>query len=131
DEAVAAHQASIVRRQGRFAIYAPEASTVLVDGNEIPPERWVWLPQNASIQLGARTLMRLEWDFDTLPVAAAAETTPAPGPSRARSAGSARRTDSERTRRKTRNGEHRRQVARFISNRVGEPLVRLGEDGQL
>lgn len=129
DAGLAEHQASIVRRQGRFAIYAPESGTVQVDGNEIPPERWVWLPRRATIRLGEQTVLQLESGSDAPP--AVADSTPTPLSGRGRNVTSSRKSDSERARRRARNGEHRPQVARFLNDRAGEPLVRLGEDGQL
>lgn len=125
DAALAEHQASIVRKQGRLAIYSPASGAVQVDGNDIPAERWVWLPRTATIQLGALTVVRLE-SQETASIDAA-DSTPTPLTGRTRS----RKGDGERARRRARNGEHRAQVARFINDRVGEPLVKLGEDGQL
>ncbi|MFO1094420.1 MAG: FHA domain-containing protein [Planctomycetaceae bacterium] len=127
DGALAEHQASIVRRQGRFAIYSPAAGAVQVEGNDIPAERWVWLPRTAVIQLGVETILRL--DCHETPAPGAADSTPTPLTGRSRS--SPRKSDPERARRRGRNGEHRPQVARFINDRTGEPLVKLGEDGQL
>jgi pSer/pThr/pTyr-binding forkhead associated (FHA) protein len=124
DSAMADHQASLVRRNGRFAIYSPESGAVQVDGNDIPPERWVWLPRTATIRLGTQTIVRL--DSHETPAPGSADSTPTPVAGRAR-----RRGDGEKSRRRSRNGEHRPQVARFINDRTGEPLVKLGEDGQL
>lgn len=127
DGALAEHQASIVRRQGRYAIYSPSAGAVQVEGNDIPAERWVWLPKTAVINLGAQTILRLD-SYET-PAPGAADSTPTPLSGRSRS--SSRKSDPDRGRRRNRNGEHRSQVARFINDRTGEPLVKLGEDGQL
>lgn len=124
DGALAEHQASIVRRQGRFAIYSPSSGAVQVDGNDIPPERWVWLPRTAMIQLGTQTVVRLE-SHETGPIEPpAADSTPTPVTGRSRP----RKPDGDRARRRSRNGS---QVARFINDRAGEALVKLGEDGQL
>ncbi|MBL8849215.1 MAG: hypothetical protein JNG89_06005 [Planctomycetaceae bacterium] len=127
DGALADHQASIVRRQGRFAIYSPESGAVQVDGNDIPPERWVWLPRTAMIQLGTKTILRLDSHETPLPGSADSTPTPAPLPGKVRSA----TKNGERTRRRGRNGDVRPQIARFINDRTGDPLVKLGEDGQL
>jgi len=124
DGALAEHQASIVRRQGRLAIYSPSSGAVQVDGNDIPPERWVWLPRTALIQLGTQTIVRLESHESGAVEPPAADSTPTPVTGRSRS----RKPDGERARRRSRNGS---QVARFINDRTGEPLVKLGEDGQL
>jgi hypothetical protein len=53
-----------------------------------------------------------------------ADSTPTPVSGRSRT----RKSDGDRARRRSRNGS---QVARFINDRTGEPLVKLGEDGQL
>jgi len=56
DDTLAEHQASIVRRNGRFAIYTTAIDGIEIEGNPIPPERWVWLPTEASIRISRRTL---------------------------------------------------------------------------
>lgn len=56
DDSLAEHQASIVRRNGRFAIYTTATDGLEIEGNPIPPERWVWLPTEASIRISRRTL---------------------------------------------------------------------------
>ena len=55
DDLVQEHQASIVNRDGRYAIYTPLDQSVQVDGNIIPPEQWVWLPASARITVSERT----------------------------------------------------------------------------
>jgi pSer/pThr/pTyr-binding forkhead associated (FHA) protein len=47
--------ASIVCREGRFAIHTVHAEGLEIDGTEVPPERWVWLPEAATIRVGKRT----------------------------------------------------------------------------
>ncbi len=49
------HHASIVRREGRFAIFTSSPAGLEVDGTEVPPERWVWLPEAATIRVGRKT----------------------------------------------------------------------------
>jgi len=136
DDRLAEHQASIVRRNGRYAIYAPQAGSVQVEGSDIPAEKWVWLPRAATIQLGDDTVFRLEAkdgeNGATSTPAPESTPTPTPGKPRPRtSPPGARKEGTERARRKPRAPEKQSQVARFISDRTGEPLVRLGEDGQL
>ena len=55
DAQVGDHHASIVRREGRFAIFTSEPDGLEVDGTEVPSERWVWLPEAATIRMGQRT----------------------------------------------------------------------------
>jgi hypothetical protein len=135
DEGLAEHQASIVRRNGRYAIYAPQAGSVQVEGSDIPAEKWVWLPQAATIKL-AGTVFRLEAAQGENGASAtpAPESTPTPTPGKSRpktTPPGAKKEGSERAKKKARPAEKQPQVARFISDRTGEPLVRLGEDGQL
>jgi hypothetical protein len=55
DTLVSDQHASIVRREGRFAIFTPVPEGLEVDGTEVPSERWVWLPETATIRVGQRT----------------------------------------------------------------------------
>ena len=59
DPTLSEHHASIVRRNGRYAIYAPAVGGVRVEGNVIPAERWVWLPSSATVCLGEGTVFEL------------------------------------------------------------------------
>lgn len=79
DASVAAHQASIAFRDGRFFIYTPPTAEIEVDGNKIPPEQRVWLPAEATIQVSRRTALHFvctdmpgsEGEFAAAPQAAA------------------------------------------------------------
>ena len=55
DPGLADHQATILHKNGRYAIFRPDESDVEVDGSEIPCEQWVWLPLEAKLQFGRRT----------------------------------------------------------------------------
>jgi hypothetical protein len=55
DNLVSEQHATIVCREGRFAIHTLLADGLEVDGTEVPPERWVWLPESATIRVGRRT----------------------------------------------------------------------------
>ena len=116
------HQASIVKRNGRYAIYATGDGAVEVDGNVIPPEKWVWLPVSARIRVSGRTALQFNCE-------AAAS-----GESRQQAAavhtGKSRRDRNTKPRRRSEKSR-RRQIARFVTDGDGEPLVQLGEDGHL
>ena len=129
DPTLSEHQASIVRRHGRYAIYSPLVGAIHVDDNEIPAERWVWLPQEAQIRIGEETVFLLEVSGNGADVDNPAESTPTPTPGRKRPRSTP--PGSRRSRKKTRPDDAERHVARFISDRSGAPLVQLGEDGQL
>lgn len=55
DSHVGEQHASIICRDGRFAIHTLLADGLEIDGTEVPPERWVWLPELATIRVGRRT----------------------------------------------------------------------------
>jgi hypothetical protein len=69
DSQMLEQHASIVCREGRFAIHTSVPNGLEVDGTQVPPERWVWLPDAATIRLGART------SVEFVAVAAGAATT--------------------------------------------------------
>lgn len=54
------HQASIIHRDGRYAIVTASPGGLLIDGTAIPPERWIWLPAEASIRLSPQTTLLFE-----------------------------------------------------------------------
>ena len=124
DELVREHQASIVNRDGRYAIYTPLDQSVQVDGNVIPSEQWVWLPSSARITVSART----SFQFDELAAAAGDAPTTKPAAadkSKAAHSGKGKRASGKRRR----SGKY--SVARFITDQQGDTLVKLGEDGHL
>ena len=160
DPAVPEHQASIMHRNGRYAIYAAGDESIEIDGSLIPGQRWIWLPEAARLRVSPQTQLTFrvfetpngragpegaeavpERAADRSPSAVPAPAaptpailgglprtapaaTPAPARSRPRDPAAAPGKRSERIRSK-------RQVAQFITDATGEPLVRLGEDGHL
>lgn len=138
DSQLTEHELSIVIRQGRYAIYAAANDRVSVDSNLLPAERWVWLPESALIQVGKRTTLEFRAASDAAPAAAVdAESSPAEAPP-AKSAPAAERAAKTQRTRKTAAGKRTAEsratakpIARFITDQVGEPLVKLGEDGHL
>ncbi len=146
------HHASIVCRNGRYAICTPAPDGIEVEGNRIPPEQWVWLPPQASIQVTRRTAIQFDCPDPTPEELAAAPppadlpTPPAPRPA-AKPAGGARPTplpvathasedDGEgsgvrRAASPARVEKKTGRVARFITDASGEPRVKLGDDGHL
>ena len=63
DPSLPDHQASILRKNGRFAIFRPTDAEVQVDGAEIPAEKWVWLPNDVRLQFGRRTSCQLTYEM--------------------------------------------------------------------
>ena len=116
DTNLADHQASIVFRNGRYAIFTPLPDAVSIDGSAIPPQRWVWLPGEANIGLGQRTSLRF--------VTSLSEAASDNGDAEDGSAGKGQRKGRKSRRRK-------RQLAKFVTDAQGESRVQLGEDGQL
>lgn len=123
DQSLESHQASIVCREGRFAIFSPVTDSIEVDGRQIPSGRWVWLPETARIRVSDRTSLQFnvaQKDSKAAPKQAP----PAKKPRKSKKADGGERTQAAK-------GKRKRQTARFITDQVGEPLVKLGEDGEL
>lgn len=155
DPTLEEHQASLVCRNGRFAIYTL-VDEIEIDGNKVPPEQWVWLPAEAQINFNRRTAMRFVSEGGSEPAAASqpaaaartAETVPprrepegrvagtsASGTGtatlpRPRPASDAGESASEIPKPK-RSAKADKKTARFITDGPGDPLVKLGEDGHL
>lgn len=141
DDSLEEHELSIVFRNGRYAVYASRENKVSVDGNLLPAEKWVWLPERAKIELGRKNVLVFEYipretgndtvisktesvsSFDKSSGGKSAQvrTVPPAGkrPSQSRKAG------------RKASGQSQVSVARFITDQVGDPLVKLGEDGHL
>lgn len=62
DPGLSDHQATILHKNGRYAIFRPDESEVEVDGSEIPSEQWVWLPLEAKLQFGRRTSCQFHYE---------------------------------------------------------------------
>lgn len=129
DESLDDYQASIVRKNGRYAIYTPLSEGVLVDGSGIPSDQWVWLPETAQVSFRDSTVLQFSGQVTAdKPV----ETNGADPPSTPPAAKMKRKR-----RRKRKAGQPEsaaqggRKVAKFITDREGDRLVRLGEDGAL
>lgn len=80
DPSLPDHQASVLRKNGRFAIFRPTDAEVQVDGADIPTEKWVWLPNDVRLQFGRRTSCQLtyEMSLDDEPATAAKPDAPKP-----------------------------------------------------
>ncbi len=128
DPDLAEHQASIARRNGRFAIFTPLADAVSINGSRIPSQRWVWLPAEADIELGQRT----SFQFSTAAAAddGDADASAAEPEGTGTDEGDAGRGE-RRSRRTKRPRRRKRQLARFVNDGTGEARVQLGEDGHL
>jgi len=156
DAQIGEHHASIVCRDGRFAIFSSLPDSLEIDGHDVPPERWVWLPEAAIIKIGGKTSLEFsvgEGDEapDESPVAAAApaaprsssSTTVAVAPPAVRTSGTKVRktaetpapgSDVQPKQKRSAGGtssKGTRTIARFITDGPGDPLVKLGEDGHL
>lgn len=132
DALLAERQLCITRRGSRHAIFVTGTDEVEVDGTRVPPDRWVWLPQSASVQVTRRTALEFvslltltEADFDGPPPDAANGTDKrsANGSSSSTKRGS--KSDSKQV------SKVKPARARFITDQAGDPLVKLGADGHL
>jgi len=125
-------QASLANRNGRFAIITAFEETVVVDGKTLTPEQWAWLPAQATIKVSPKTTLLFSCGLPSVTsngesaVAKEADVPPSADPpttlpvkSKGRKPGPKKGETTHRT------------VAKFITDRKGETLVRLGEDGHL
>lgn len=115
DSALGPHHATIARRNDRYAIFVPEGRAVMIDGQVAPTEQWVWLPTVAQLKLTDDTTLKF-----ISPEATGEDETKSTAPGRAD-----RRTPAKKER------GTQRKVAKFVTDRAGATLVRLGEDGHL
>lgn len=133
------HEISIVARHGRYAIYASRNEFISVDGNLLPSERWVWLPVEAAVRMGPET----EFRFRTETESASESNGETEEAKESRRGGTHAKSipapdvPGNRTRvkkappPKAGEGRRKKSVARFLTDQVGDPLVKLGEDGTL
>lgn len=114
DAALGSHHLSIARRNDRYALYVPEGRGVAIDGQFAPTEQWVWLRDGMVLQLTPQTALRFV----------------AGGEAADGSTESGKTAPGEK---KPKKGDRPpgRKVAKFITDRAGGTLVRLGEDGHL
>lgn len=79
DPSIGEHHASFLNKNGRYAIYRPEEADILVDGSDIPAEKWVWIPEDVRLQFGRRTSCQLNYEepLDLDGNGSAAQQTPA------------------------------------------------------
>ena len=131
DPQVAEHLASLANRNGRFAIFTPIDNAIAVDGNSLNADQWVWLPARATIRVTSKTTMLFQSGAaDAAAPATAVPDTKLPEDSpppvaavKAKRRAAPKKADAA--------GTTGRAVAKFITDRPGETLVRLGEDGHL
>lgn len=126
DSHIAEQHCSIVRRGGRFAIYAQPETGILIDGRPLPVDQWVWLPAEAVLQLSPQTVVYFSATGRDL-----AHPTPSLTPTSSPAEPAPVRNGARKKVKKGEKSDSRRQTARFITDRTGETLVHLGEDGQL
>ena len=127
DPQVPEHLASLANRNGRYAIFSPLDNAVMVDGNSLKVDQWVWLPSRATIKVTSKTTLTFQAGSNdaTTPVEKLPDASPPPV---AEVKSKARRPASKKS---ESTGTTGRAVAKFITDRPGEMLVRLGEDGHL
>jgi hypothetical protein len=125
-------QASLANRNGRFAIITAFEETVSVDGKTLKPEQWAWLPSQATIKVSPKTSLLFSCG---LPSASSNGEAAAPKANEAPPPGDPPTTLPVKTKGRkpgAKKGETTtRTVAKFITDRKGETLVRLGADGHL
>ncbi|MDP1795923.1 MAG: FHA domain-containing protein [Planctomycetaceae bacterium] len=119
DAELAPHHATIARRNSRYALFVPEGRSVSIDGQPAPNEQWVWLPTTAMLRFSSTTILKFVNGTETADVDPKSAVNAKPN----RRPAAGKKDKSERT--------GSRKVAKFVTDRAGGTLVRLGEDGQL
>lgn len=125
-------QASLANRNGRFAIITALEQAVAVDGKVLAPEQWAWLPSQATIKVSTKTTLLFSCGLpstnangEAVPAKASDPPTPTEPPAALPTKTKGRKPGAKK-------GEAtNRTVAKFITDRTGETLVKLGEDGHL
>jgi hypothetical protein len=136
DPGLARHQASIVCRGGRYALFTPLDGAVEVDGAQVPADRWVWLPAAADIQFGLETVLHFQTSMAANgQITSEAESiVPSDRSSIESSLGVTPQNkdgSSSTAKRRRRRSEPKRSAARLTLDAAGEPRVQLGADGRL
>ncbi len=134
DLQVAEHQATVMSRNGRYAIYVLREDSVEVDGNLVPAEQWVWLPDTARIKMSTYTGLRFQYEGTReagngshAEAKTKTEKPDSPPPSDKPPSDKPRSSKRKPGKPANRDGK----VAHFITDQAGDALVRLGEDGHL
>jgi len=128
DPEILEHHISIALKDGRYAIHSKKAGSVDIDGISLPPSEWVWLPNAVDVYLTSET------SFHFL---ASNDTNLADDPDSNKSTSSTptsvefQNTDSVKKEQGRPSKKRKRKVARFRKEQSGEPLLKLGDDGQL
>lgn len=133
DPHVAEHQISIVFRGGRYAIYTPIEGSTEVDGSVIPHARWVWLPATARIRVSDKTSLYFSESNESAGASASPAAGKAPRAPHDASADSVNVEGGAKKEGKPAKKKAKKEtaVAKFITDRGGEALVKLGDDGHL
>ncbi len=138
DLQVAEHQATVMSRNGRYAIYVLPEGSVEVDGKAVAAEQWVWLPDTARIKISSYTGMRFQYEGTRSGNGAGSNSGPAtadvPISNQDKSTPDKRKKNDQPKTRRGKPGKSKqteRKLAKFITDQGGDALVRLGEDGHL
>ncbi len=124
-------QASLANRNGRFAIITAFEEAVSVDGKPLSAEQWVWLPSQATIDISSKTTLLFSCGLPSgTDREVASSKKPSEPPTVEPPTSLPAKTKGRKPGTKKSDGTTR-TVAKFITDRAGETLVRLGEDGHL
>lgn len=126
DPQVPEHLASLANRNGRFAIFTPIDGAISVDGNTLKADQWVWLPTKAAIKVTAKTTLTFQSGSSAAAVPTPDTKLPDDSPPPVVALKAKRRAATKKS-----DSTTGRAVAKFITDRPGETLVRLGDDGHL
>ena len=125
DPDVLEHHVSLICRDGTCAVATSTSGAVVINGNPLDADRWVVIDTPTRLQLSVETEVEISTDSEDEATRATVIVDPAEG-----SSSVARRRPAPKA--KSKKGRTSpRQVGKFITDRPGDPLVRLGTDGRL
>ncbi len=126
DPEVLDHHVSVICRDGQCAVATSTSGAVVINGNPLDADRWVLIDSPTRLQLSVDTEVEISTEPEDEATRATVILDPAEGSS---SVVKRRPVPKAKAAKKTRTGP--RQVGKFITDRPGDPLVRLGTDGRL
>jgi len=121
---------SVSYRNGQCALNAAAAGAVVANGQPLPPDQWVAVVPPTKLQVSGATELEILANEDLTASTTSSVTQSWTDDSSTEAKRKAAGAGGAKVKKKTRS-TGARQVAKFITDRPGDPLVRLGGDGKL
>ncbi|AMV18150.1 FHA domain-containing protein [Planctomyces sp. SH-PL14] len=121
---------SVSYRNGQCALNAAAAGAVVANGQPLPPDQWVAVVPPTKLQVSGATELEILANEDLTASTTSSVTQSWTDDSSTEAKRKAAGAGGAKVKKKARS-TGARQVAKFITDRPGDPLVRLGGDGKL